>query len=176
MNLYKINKNNLTYERISIWDISKYVLLIALIFSGFGFTGGVKITQIIEKIPVIIRAEEEEFNQENLIKEIKKIGFKYPDIILAQAILETDSFRSSIFKYNGNLFGMKVSHLRPSTATCKNREHAVYNTWQESVIDRAMWDCMYLNKIKSEKEYLQLLGEFYAEDDLYVSKLKQLIR
>ena len=60
----------------------------------------------------------------NLLAEIKKNGIKYPKIVLAQAILETGWFKSSVCRNKHNLFGL----TNPRTKT-----YYEFNQWTESV-------------------------------------------
>ena len=60
----------------------------------------------------------------NLYKEIIRNGILYPKIVLAQAILETGWFRSSVCRNKHNLFGLTNPH------TGKYYE---FNHWTESV-------------------------------------------
>jgi len=43
------------------------------------------------------------------------------------------------------------------------------------VVDYAFYQAAYLNDLRSEKEYFDYLGQNYAEDPMYVSKLKKII-
>lgn len=174
MNLYVYNKQSLTFKKVSIKQYLYLILIIGFIFSGLGFTGAIKFNQLVEKIPVVIRLQEDEFSEENLKKEINNLGFKYPDIIYAQAVEETGRFKSPVFKQNNNLFGLKIPNLRPTLATGENLNHAKFRNWRESLIERAMWDIQNTNNIYSKQEYYQLLDAIYAEKPGYSDRLKQI--
>jgi flagellum-specific peptidoglycan hydrolase FlgJ len=73
------------------------------------------------------------------------------------------------------MFGMKEAKLRANLAKGTNRGHAYYETWQESVIDYALYYSSYLRSIKTEGEYFEYLRQNYAEDPTYVQRLKQII-
>jgi len=60
----------------------------------------------------------------NLYAEIKRTGILYPDIVLAQAILETGWFRSNACRKKHNLFGL----TNPRTGKYYEFDH-----WTESV-------------------------------------------
>ena len=60
----------------------------------------------------------------NLYKEIIRNGILYPKIVLAQAILETGWFRSSVCRNKHNLFGL----TNPRTG-----KYYEFNHWTESV-------------------------------------------
>ena len=51
-----------------------------------------------------------------LYLEIIENGIKHPDIVLAQAILESGYLTSQIFIENKNLFGMRFPERRPTVA------------------------------------------------------------
>ena len=123
----------------------------------------------------VIVNEERGFTKEKLVEEIDKYNFKFPHIVYAQALQETGNFTSNNFMTHNNVFGMKVAKSRITTAK-KHKEtiHATYNDWQESVIDRALFETTFLRKIKNEAEYYKYLDKNYAEDSKYENKLKKL--
>ena len=108
----------------------------------------------------IIKVENQlpELTIPNLYKEIIRNGILYPKIVLAQAILETGWFRSSVCRNKHNLFGL----TNPRTG-----KYYEFNHWTESV--RA-----YYTKVQYKYKggnYLLWLDEIgYAEDPKYVQK------
>ena len=92
----------------------------------------------------------------NLYKEIIRNGILYPKIVLAQAILETGWFRSSVCRNKHNLFGL----TNPRTG-----KYYEFNHWTESV--RA-----YYTKVQYKYKggnYLLWLDEIgYAENPHYI--------
>jgi uncharacterized FlgJ-related protein len=115
------------------------------------------------------------FSEDELITMMRDLNIKLPHIPLAQSMLETGNWKSSMFLENHNLFGMKEATRRVSTAKGSNKGHAYYDTWRESVYDYAFYQCRYLGNIKTEDEYFQYLSASYAEDTSYVNKLKRII-
>lgn len=99
----------------------------------------------------------------NLYKEIIRNGILYPKIVLAQAILETGWFRSSVCRNKHNLFGL----TNPRT-----RKYYEFNHWTESV-----W--AYYTKVQYKYKggnYLLWLGEIgYAEDPNYIIAVEKLL-
>lgn len=95
----------------------------------------------------------------NLYKEIIRNGILYPKIVLAQAILETGWFRSSVCRNKHNLFGL----TNPRTG-----KYYEFNHWTESV--RA-----YYTKVQYKYKggnYLLWLDEIgYANEDNYIKTL-----
>jgi uncharacterized FlgJ-related protein len=128
-----------------------------------------------EEARLIVMREDNEFSQEKLKEYILQLNIKFPQIVLAQAELESGNFTSPIFKENHNFFGMKCARLRPTTNKGENKGHAYFDTWRDCVVDYAFYSAAYLNDIKSEAEYLDYLRQNYAEDPNYVDKLKQIM-
>lgn len=100
----------------------------------------------------------------NLYKEIIRNGILYPKIVLAQAILETGWFRSSVCRNKHNLFGL----TNPRTG-----KYYEFNHWTESV--RA-----YYTKIQYKYKggnYLLWLDEIgYAEDPNYLVEIISILK
>lgn len=99
---------------------------------------------------------------------------EHPDIVYAQALLETGNFNSSIFKSNNNLFGMKLPKVRETTAIGENKNHAVFDSWMSSIDDYKLWQQTYASN-KSRDEYFSYLSKCYSQDEEYASKLKKII-
>ena len=99
----------------------------------------------------------------NLYKEIIRNGILYPKIVLAQAILETGWFRSSVCRNKHNLFGL----TNPRTG-----KYYEFNLWTESV--RA-----YYTKVQYKYKggnYLLWLDEIgYAEDQDYIIAIMKVV-
>ena len=112
------------------------------------------------------------FSPQALKRELSRLNLRFPHIAYAQSILETDSFRSRIFIENNNLFGMKEAKNRPTTALGTQYNHAYYHNWEESVMDYALW-CSKYGNVREEWQFYQILNN-YAEDSLYVKKVKKL--
>jgi flagellum-specific peptidoglycan hydrolase FlgJ len=113
------------------------------------------------------------FSKENMIKLIIELNIAHPDIVIAQAIIESGNFKSNIFKENNNLFGMKMPEYRKTTAIGINRGHAVYSSWRESVIDYALWQGKRA-RYSTKNQYLRRLKS-YAADPNYITKIKKRI-
>jgi hypothetical protein len=174
---YKFNKHELKFER----DTKSFVLLglvsLVLCFVSYviGLNRGLSNPTAFEKELVVLDTQETPFSQEELIQLLKDLNVRYPHIVLAQSILETGHYSSTIFKTNHNLFGMKEARRRVKTAKGTQLGHAYYNSWQESVYDYAFYQCRYMGKINTEDEYFQALDASYAEAGDYVKLLKQII-
>lgn len=176
--LHKYNSKKLQYVQVSRMRILFVVLAIGLACSIISVGISLRLSKVglmSDEARLIVMREDNEFSRAKLSEYILQLNIKYPHIVLAQAELESGMFSSPIFKENNNLFGMKQAKLRPTTNTGENKGHACFNTWRESVVDYAFYSATYLNDIHSETEYLNYLGQSYAEDTAYVSKLKLII-
>lgn len=176
--LYRFNKETLEYERIKVW---RYVILATILFativilSSFTHTKEIQ-TKYIEAEKKIELSIANEFSEEAFMEELKKYNFRYPDVIIAQARLESANFTSPIFREGNNIFGMKEAKSRLNVAKGTFRNHALYNSWQESLFDRALYEASYTHKIKSKENYIEYLDRLYAEDGSYAIKLKKAIK
>lgn len=108
----------------------------------------------------------------NLLAEIKRNGIRHPKIVLAQAILETGWFRSSVCRNKHNLFGL----TNPRTKT-----YYEFNHWTESV--RAYytkvqyrWTRKHMDT-KADTDYLRWLRDIgYAEDPGYIRSIIKVLK
>jgi flagellum-specific peptidoglycan hydrolase FlgJ len=118
-------------------------------------------TELQKKTDDITKSENHlpELTIPNLYKEIIRNGILYPKIVLAQAILETGWFRSSVCRNKHNLFGL----TNPRTG-----KYYEFNHWTESV--RA-----YYTKVQYKYKggnYLLWLDEIgYSENSNYIKTI-----
>ena len=115
------------------------------------------------------------FSVSNMMKVMNKVGILFPDVVLAQARLETGNFTSKVFKENNNLFGMKLPRVRNTTAIGEQNSHATYASWLQSVADYKLWQDEVVKKYRTKRAYLRYLSKNYAEDKKYIHKLKQML-
>lgn len=103
----------------------------------------------------------EGFSENKLIEFMKLVEMEYPDIVLAQAKLESGNFTSNRFiKYNA-LFGFQKSESNIIK----------YKSWKESVIHYKCWQ---MNRLREDENYYNFLIRVkYAADTNYINKLKQ---
>lgn len=96
---------------------------------------------------------------EQVSAEIRRQGLPHPDIVLAQARLETGNFTSARCKRDHNLFGIK-----------HRGKYARYSRWQESVTDYKR--CISA-RYKGGNYYAFLRRIGYAKDPQYTAKLRR---
>jgi uncharacterized FlgJ-related protein len=121
------------------------------------------------------RRAEMPFSTTNMLKTMNEVGIMYPDIVMAQAKIETGHFTSKVFRENHNLFGMKLPEQRSTTAIGEQYNHAEYTSWRQSVVDYKLWQDKVLTKVKSRRAYLRYLHKNYATNKQYVKLIKKMI-
>ncbi len=100
----------------------------------------------------------------NLLAEIKRNKIKFPKIVLAQAILETGWFKSSVCRNKHNLFGL----TNPRTG-----QYYEFNHWTESV--RAYYTKVQF-RYKDGNYLLWLRNIGYAEDKGYIRAIIKVLK
>jgi uncharacterized FlgJ-related protein len=175
---YKFNEQTLDFERVKPSTYVKGGLLVLAVAAIVGFSSSPRavLKDLTPEEKIIVVREYNGFTEKALTEKIKSLNFKFPYIVLAQSYQETGHYKSTIFRENNNLFGMKQAVLRTNLAQGTNRGHATYDTWQDSLIDYALYSATYLSDIKTEGEYFEYLRQNYAQDPTYVNRLKALIK
>ena len=158
-------------------------------FKRFGFLISVVILGILLLIAInkdMKKQEQQQAEQiyidivDNFIIEIEVWNYirysrvQHPEIVFAQAKLESANFTSPLFEKSNNIFGMMFPLFRPTTAKGRVGMYANYECWKHSIHDYIIWQGIYGHNL-SEKQYFNLLDSVYAEDSLYVKKLKYII-
>jgi hypothetical protein len=176
--LFYYNKEKCMYEKVNPFHYIHGIWLLALVFALGYFSR----TTIVERIlhtkvktnTITIRPKK--FNETELVELLNKCNIKYPYIVLAQAKLESNNFTSRIFLNNLNMFGMRKARQRITSAHSEKDTYAFYESWCDCVYDYCMYQSTVMCSVTTEEEYFAKLGEKYAEDPLYVSKLKNIIQ
>ncbi len=173
------DKKELSYKRMNGW-----LIVVIFLFSCSTFFLGWKLSEKNE-ISNMKKFEEEEklvivkngdkFNEEKLILFINELNFKWPEVVYAQAVLESGSeYNSDINIENNNYFGMKLASVRLNTQVGENLNHAVFNNWRMSVIDYALYWASYLSDLKTKEEYYQYIEKHYSETPGYSLRVMNL--
>lgn len=108
---------------------------------------------------------------------IKATGCWYPDIVMAQYVIESGHGKSMLSQEYNNCFGMKYvgKNGRKNTQLPDVKgygDYGVYINWQLSVVDRQLWDHRVFEASKPTRDYyLNILGKIYAEDINYINKI-----
>lgn len=112
-----------------------------------------------------------ELNEQRFKDFLLKAEINYPEIVYAQAMLESN-LTSKLAKEQNNLFGMKFPRQRPTTAIKNERGFAKYLTWEDAVLDYRIYQKLYLPADSPAEYYQALINAGYARDPDYISKLK----
>ena len=111
-----------------------------------------------------------EISDSTVLEIIKECGAWYPEIVMAQYIIESGRGTSSLSRSSNNLFGMKVALRRPTTQLSGTSWHGygVYLNKEHSIIDRVLWDRWLFNGVKPDYDsYMNKLSNIYAETPDY---------
>jgi len=109
--------------------------------------------------------------------EILEQGLEFPDIVFAQAVLESGSFTSRLTKENNNIFGMRRPTKRPTTSVGESHGYAVYESWRESIEDYALFQEMLFSKHKfTRSSYLEYIDKYYSTTKGYKNRVLRIIR
>lgn len=183
--LYTYCKESLSFKRVTPTKKLGGIMLLIITLTGIGLTSMVSsahqdgfnkaMNKPIESEMIVLDSSETVFSQDALVKELKRLNIRFPHIVLAQSILETGHWESRIYQENNNLFGMKQARARATTAEGTQLGHAYYDDWKSSVTDYALYQAAYLNKLRTEKKYLNYLDRNYAEAKNYDKNLIAII-
>lgn len=175
--LFKYDSENLVYRKTN--RLLKYRITVVVLFLSVSLLSFVAVKSpqkeyITAEMDIDLRTNDT-FSEEDLIKEIKRLPFKYKEIILAQAMIESGHYKSPVFKEGRNLFGLREARARITTAKGTVLNHAEYDSWKESVLDRLIYEVKYLDKL-NRSQYLLYLDRVYAEAGGYDKSLEQIIK
>jgi flagellum-specific peptidoglycan hydrolase FlgJ len=117
-------------------------------------------------------------NQREVYEELVRLDVKFPDIVLAQTILESGNFSSKVAKQNNNLFGMRMPKVRETTAIGQRYGYARYYNWKESVKDYKLWQEALLKKYPNmtRGQYKSYINRVYSTGKNYISKINLIIQ
>lgn len=101
----------------------------------------------------------------NLYKALVHFGIECPEIVQAQAILETGNYRSRIFREYNNLFGLYNPRIS---------DYYKYEHWSESIV---AYKIMIQSRYSPPEDYYDFLERIgYAEDIEYCNKLRKIVK
>ena len=113
---------------------------------------------------------------QNVYNTILNDGIKFPDIVFAQSILESDKFRSRVSKKYNNFFGMKYSIKRKTSG--KKGKYTIYKNWKYSIYDYKLYQNYVINKhnIKTREQYLSYLNKSYSRTRNYARLINKFLK
>lgn len=113
------------------------------------------------------------FTPKVLMESLKHAGIFFPDIAWCQSAVETGLWKSKICRKNHNLFGMRPSEYRESTAISKRHGYASYSDWTSSVMDYKLWQrSHHVDSNTTRAQYIHLVKRVYASDPTYLKQVK----
>lgn len=117
-----------------------------------------------EIVSVKWRQDHFKLSEENLYNELVAQGVDFPEIVTAQALLETGRFKSYACLQQNNLFGLRDN----------KGKYMSFPHWTDAVAAYKKYIQRYNHPVPEDYyAYLQELG--YAEDPQYIDKLKQIV-
>lgn len=120
--------------------------------------------QDVENANFVWRIDPFILTSENLYRELKAQGVEFPEIVVAQAILETGNYKSNACKDKNNLFGLR----------CYDGTYMYFDHWTDCVLAYKYYIQNWDTPPNDYYQYLKDLG--YAEDSLYIQKLKKIVK
>ena len=124
-----------------------------------------------------LEKEEAELNKENLWRTIVDQGIKFPDLVFAQALLESGDLRSSLCVKSNNLFGMKMPTKRETVAKPGKKDYAKYDHWVQSVRDyKLLQEYLFRKREYTRSEYVEMLSRRYSETGDYVNRVRRVLK
>lgn len=166
-----------------------FIFLFLISFNDFSFdSSSIKSKELNRHVYKI----EQVLSKQNLRNELDRHHIICPDQVYAQIMIESGNLNSFLTKKTNNLLGMRFPFKRKTTAIGiflpstnqiflgtqselkkyrKLNHYAVYNSWEDCVKDYKYWQ---EKSFKLTEQYLLFLGSYYAEDSLYVSKIKSI--
>lgn len=145
------------------------ILLLIGIGLGIGLTmWGISINKAIDKSEIeeaTLKWKVNHFklNEDNLKDELIAQGVAFPDIVKAQALLETDSFKSYSCITSNNLFGFRYV----------DSSYISFSHWTESVAAYKSYVQRWDLPPNDYYNYLDSLG--YSKDSNYTKVLKHIV-
>jgi flagellum-specific peptidoglycan hydrolase FlgJ len=123
-------------------------------------------------------AESQTPSKSTVYQEILDLDIKFPDIVLAQAVLESGNFASKVAKQNNNLFGMRMPKVRETTAVGQRHGYARYYSWKDSVKDYKLWQDQLLKRYPNmtRGQYKTYINRIYSTGKNYISKINLIIQ
>ena len=107
--------------------------------------------------PTTIHIIEKEMTIENIYEKLLECEILFPDIVIKQVKLETGYLK---YVKENNLFGFQTKN-----------GYMKFETWEEAIFYKKRWQ---ERKYKGGDYYLFLKNLPYAQDSLYIQKIKRI--
>lgn len=150
-----------TQERARAASVIGLMIIAWLVGSSFVETSTRVKTIVKKEKHIIFKDKRDDFSEQKLKEYILELNLKYPEVILAQAKLESGNFTSRAFREQNNLFGLHVAKQRPTLAKKGKGKLAHYSSWRDSVVDYAFLVADRMRKLHTREAYFAYLDENY---------------
>lgn len=121
--------------------------------------------------------ELETLDKTSLWDNIKCMEISHPEIVFAQALLESGNFKSKLCVNYNNIFGMKFPNKRYTLAIGKIKHgYASYESWIQCLCDYMLWQHNLKNQEMTTNQYFKYLDKIYCEIPGYSKQLKNIIK
>jgi hypothetical protein len=126
--IYILDTNKLQQKYIKVTPILFAFLMINMFCVMLGFVSSRNIVNtdyMTKEQKVHIINDLDKFSIAEYKQALTDLNVKYPRVVYAQALVESNNFKSSIFIENNNSLGMKEAVIRPTINVGTNRGHAI---------------------------------------------------
>ena len=175
----------------SIFLFFIFIFIFIFTFNDFSFNTSKRKKNNLEKVN---SKYSKLLSEENLRKELDLNHIICPEQVFAQILIESGHLNSYLAKRTNNLLGMRYPYKRSTTAVGlflpssnliikgnqselkkykDQNNYAVYESWEDCIKDYKYWQD---KSFKLTERYLVFLGNCYAEDTLYVKKIKNMAK
>lgn len=121
---------------------------------------------------VLAKYKDQPISDSAFVEASKMIGLQNIDLLLKQAKLESNNFKSKLFKNGNNMFGMRKPAQRETFAKKeKLMGYATFDSWIHSLLDYKLW--YDINPKRNSETYFEFLKRRnFAQDLNYIKKIK----
>lgn len=106
---------------------------------------------------------DDRINDTILYSLLLKHNVLHPEIVIAQAKLETGNYKSKLCRINNNLFGIRLKG-----------KYAKFSTYEESVL---AYKNKIQNRLRNNEDYYKFLKRIgYAKSANYTSKVRNMVK
>jgi hypothetical protein len=181
--------NTYTGKKVNmVFLVALMIFFFVFSYNDFSYDSNLSSTALRKTLP----GDSMPLNEENLRTELDKNQIVCPEQVFAQILIESGHLKSFLSQRTNNLLGMRYPFRRNTTAIgiflpesnliikgtqeelkkySKQNNYAVFASWEDCIKDYKYWQD---KSFKLTERYLTFLGSCYAEDPLYVSKIKKM--
>ena len=146
--------------------MKKIVVSVLICIIGLVVSSSTTITQLNPNY-VVVPIDRLELNKENFFLVCQIYDIKFPEIVYAQARLESGNFKSKLFQTKNNFLGLYNSKIK---------DFYEFDHWTDCLLGyKDLLQFKYEGDENVQNYYYKFLKELpYAEDPNYISKVKRI--